>query len=237
MIKKIITTWAILVAGISPHAQVDYYKYTMEESNVGVDIDRYHFGTDIYSPDNINGSPYHNDTYQSGVLYENNKVMSTSLFFRYNAVGDFIEIKKNIADDDTERKILIKEPTVYVKVANDLLIYNTDSQGYFQVLVLGNNFKLYKKLNKKYFPPRLARNSFEKEILATYKDDPIYYIVSKDEKFFELPATKNKREKFFASKKIELKKFIDRSDLDLNEEKNLIRVFRYFDSFEDINLK
>jgi hypothetical protein len=152
-------------------------------------------------------------------------------------VGDYIEIKKNINDDDAERKILIKEPLVYVRIANDLLIYHTSYEGYFQVLLLGNNFKLYKKLNKKYNPPRLPRNSFEKEILASYKDDPIYYIVTKDENLFELPSTNNKRKKFFASKKIELEKFIEKSKLDLEAERDLIRVFRYFDAFEDINLK
>ena len=235
--KKIIATFIILIAGISLQAQIEYYEYTLEEPNVGVDIDRYHFGTDIYAPDDINGSPYHNEKYQKGVLYEDNKVLSNKLFFRYNVVGDYIEIKKNINDDDAERKILIKEPLVYVKIANDLLIYNTTSEGYFQVLMLGNNFKLYKKLNKKYNPPRLPRNSFEKEILASYKADPIYYIVSKDENFFELPNTNNKRKKFFASKKIELEKFIEKSQLDLEMERDLIRVFRYFDSFEDINLK
>ena len=235
--KKTIATFIMLIAGISLLAQIEYYEYTLLEPNVGVDIDRYHFGTDIYAPDDINGSPYHNENYQKGVLYEDNKVLSNKLFFRYNVVGGYIEIKKNNSDDDTKRKILIKEPLVYVRIANDLLIYNASIEEYIQVLVIGNNFKLYKKLNKKYNPPRLPRNSFEREILASYKDDPIYYIVTKDENLIELPSTNNKRKKFFASKKNELEKFIEKSKLDLDDERDLIRVFRYFDSFEAINLK
>lgn len=235
--KKYLVLFLICISAETLYAQVEYYQYKANEPNVAVDIDRYHVGTDIYMPDNTNGTPFHNETFQAGVLYEDNKIISTSLFFRYNAVNDHIEVKENIAAEDTESQILIKDPTVYVKIANDLLIYNKASEGYFQILILGNNFKLYKKLTKKYYPPRLAKSSFEKEVLATFKDEAIYFIVTKNEEFYEIPATKNKRENFFASKKIELKKFIEKSELDLNEEKDLIRVFRYFDSFEDINLK
>ncbi|PKA83274.1 hypothetical protein ATE92_1424 [Ulvibacter sp. MAR_2010_11] len=228
--KNITLLTLLLLTFIGSQAQYNYYNYKTQENNVGVQIDRYQVGTDIFLPDSTNGTPFYNDTFLPGQLYENNEVVASNLFFRFNVMEDEIEVTQKLTDENTAIQVLTKDPSLYVKIDKHLIIYDVDSEGYFQVLAPGNNFSLYKKLNKKYYPPRLPRNSFEKEVLATYKDDHIYYLVSKDNKFVEIPSTAGKRTKFFGSKKPDITKFIKSSDLDMNEEEDLIRVFRYFDS-------
>jgi hypothetical protein len=194
-----------------------------------------------YLPDDYIGSPYFMDTFLPGSIYENNEVVASDYYFRYNAIQDEIEVKESPDADDSEIKILTKAPDIYVKIMNDLFFYNTgdsnsDHNGYFQVLVVGNKFNLYKKLNKKLFPAKKARNSFEKDILATYKDKPVYYIVNESGTFFDIPDSKKKRVNAFGNKKADINKFIKHNNLNMSEEHNLIKAFKYFDSFKDARL-
>lgn len=217
-------------------AQREVSKYSIENGYT-MSIDRYHFGTDIYLPDSYIGSPFGNENFLPGTIYMNDLIVADNLFLRYNAIEDDIEIKENLTDEDSKIKLMSKDKSIYARINGDLMIYDEAATGYFQVLMMGNNYNLYKKINKLYYPPRVANTSFEKDILATYKDDPLYYIVSKRGDYFELPKTKNKREKYFEGKKEELQKYIDARNLDVLVESDLLVLFRYFDSFNDIKLK
>lgn len=194
-----------------------------------------------YLPDDYNGSPYFIDTFLPGSIYENNELISSEYYFRYNAIQDEIEVKESPDAPDTEIKVLTKAPEVYVKIMNDLFFYNSadlnaDHNGYFQVLVVGNKFNLYKKLNKRFYPAKKAKNSFEKDVLATYKDKPLYYIVDQKGNFFDVPDSKKKRVNVFGNKKADINKFIKHNKLDMSEEHNLVKAFKYFDSFKDAKL-
>ncbi len=194
-----------------------------------------------FLPDDYNGTPYSNEVFLPGTIYENNKAIVSDYFFRLNAVEDEMEVKQNLEDPDTEIKVLTKSPDIYVKIMNDLFVYHAseatpEENGYFQVLVVGNNYNLYKKLYKKFYPAKKARNSFEKDILASYKDKPIYYLVNQDGNFYSVPSSKNKRLKTFVSKKTEINKFIKHAKMDITKESDFIKVFKYFDSFKDASL-
>lgn len=194
-----------------------------------------------YLPDDYIGSPYFMDEFLPGSIYENNEVVASEYYFRYNAIQDVVEVKESPDADDSEIKILTKAPDIYVKIKNDLFFYNTgdsntEHNGYFQVLVVGNKFNLYKKLNKVVYPAKKARNSFEKDILATYKDKPLYYIVDQDGTFYDIPDSKKKRVNAFGNKKADINKFIKHSKLNIDEEHNLVKAFKYFDSFKDASL-
>ena len=194
-----------------------------------------------YLPDDYIGSPYFMDEFLPGSIYENNEVVATEYYFRYNAIQDVIEVKDRPDADDSEIKILTKAPDIYVKIKNDLFFYNTgdsnaEHNGYFQVLVVGNKFNLYKKLNKVVYPAKKARNTFEKDVLATYKDKPLYYIVDQDGTFYDVPDAKKKRVNAFGNKKADINKFIKHSNLNIAEERNLVKAFKYFDSFKDASL-
>jgi hypothetical protein len=118
-----------------------------------------------------------------------------------------------------------------------MYIYNEAENGYFEVLFSGNNFKLYKQMNKKLFPARTAQTSFEKDVLATYKDRPEYFLVTKDDQLHEVPSSSSKRIKFFGNKKSDIAKYVKKHNLDLKDETVLVKIVRLFDSFSDASLK
>ena len=203
--------------------------------------ERYSSSDSYYLPDEYIGSPYRNETFLAGTIYENNQVISSDYFLRYNAIEDEIEAKENIDTPDTEILVLTKSPEIFVKIVKDLFVYNaSDSNpeynGYFQVVVVGNNYNLYKKHHKKYYPAKKAKNSFEKDVLATYKDKPLYYIVNGEGVFYTIPDSKNKRIKIFGNKSAQINKFVKHSKLDITKESDFIKAFKYFDSFSDTNL-
>jgi hypothetical protein len=55
--------------------------------------------------------------------------------------------------------------------------------------------------------------------------------VDKNGKYFELPSSRSKKLKVFGSNRDAIKKYVGENDLDLNEERDLIRVIRHYDTF------
>lgn len=200
-----------------------------------------HSSITYYLPDDYIGSPYSNETFVPGTIYENNLAVTSDYLLRYNAINDEVEAKQSTSESDTDIFVVTRSPEIFVKLGTDLFVYN-DSQsspeynGYFEVLVVGNNYNLYKKHHKKYYPAKKAKNSFEKSVLATYKDKPLYYIVDADGSFFPVPESKNKRVKFFGAKSAEINKFIKHSKLDITAESDFIKAFKYYDSFSNTSL-
>ncbi|PKA83275.1 hypothetical protein ATE92_1425 [Ulvibacter sp. MAR_2010_11] len=218
------------------------YNHTLNRATRALveNAERYSSATN-YLPDDYTGSPYTNEAFLPGVIYENNEPIVTDYMLRFNALENEIEVKESADAADNAIKVLAKSPEIYVKIMNDLFVYNAnesieEQSGYFQVLVVGNKFNLYKKHYKKYYPRKEARNSFERDILASYKDRPIYFIVDQEGSFYEVSDSKNKRAELFDDKKTEINKFINHSKLDLSEESDFIKVFKYFDSFKDASL-
>lgn len=216
-------------------AQFTFTTPIIDEAYITTSSERYTNITEFF-PEDVIGSPYVEDVFQLGAIYEDNKLISKKLYLRYNAAEDDFEIKKTIGDDDSKIMILMKTPSIYVKIANNLIIYDESANGYFQILFLGNTFNLYKKLNKKLRPARRARNSFEKNVLAKYMDETMYFLVTKKGDFHKIPDKRKKRLQFFGNKKSDIEKYVTKYDLDINDEDILIKLIRYFDSFEDASL-
>jgi hypothetical protein len=193
----------------------------------------------VYLPDEYVGSPYNNPIFLLGNIYEQNKVVATNYALRYNAIADEIEVKENLYVEDSEIMALAKTPDIYVKIMADMFVFRdaveaSHGAGYFQVLHVGNTYNLYKKNVKKYYPAKKAQNSFEKDVLATYVDRPIYYLVSQDGNFQEFGSSKNKRLKLFQNKQPEIKKLVKSGKLDLTKEKDLVRVVKYYDAISSV---
>lgn len=192
-----------------------------------------------YLPDESIGSPYNNPIFLLGNIYENNKVIASNYALRYNAMQDEIEVKENLYAEDNDLKILTKNPEIYVKIMDDMFVFRdaieeSHEAGYFQVLYVGNTYNLYKKAAKKYYPAKKAQNSFESDVLATYVDRPIYYLVSQEGNFQEFGSSKNKRLKLFQNKQSEIKKLVKSGKLDLTKEEDLLRVVKYYDTISSI---
>jgi hypothetical protein len=202
-------------------------------------VERMGSNNTIYLPDESIGSPYGSTIFLLGNIFENNKVIASNYALRYNALQDEVEVKETLYVEDSEIKILTKNPEIYVKIMKDMFVFRdavegSHEAGYFQVLHVGSAYNLYKKVVKKYYPPKKAQNSFESDVLATYTDRPIYYLVSQEGEFQEFGSSKSKRLKLFKNKQSEIKKLVKSGKIDLTKEEDLIRVVKYYDTISSI---
>ena len=217
--------------GIYGNRQFTNDLYQMDEY-----IKRQKSGIDFSDTSSYTGTPYNNPSYLNGNVYKNDELWATNVALRYNAMADEIEIKETLATPDGEAKVLTKSPDVYVKILNDIYIFapykgGIEGGGYFHVLFEGDKIGLFKKPKKSFTKAKKASTSITRDMPANFKDKPVYYIVDKDGKFFELPSSRSKKLKVFGKNKDAIKSYVREKQLDLNEEKDLIRVIKHFDTF------
>ncbi|MAZ73565.1 MAG: hypothetical protein CMC70_10515 [Flavobacteriaceae bacterium] len=240
MKKKFIKTFtlscALLMLG-GVFAQNEGYanrRFTSNLFQVDEHIKRQSKDIDFLDTDSYTGTPYNHPSYLNGNVYQNNELLATNVALRYNAVADEMEIKESLTSPDEEAKVLTKSPEIFVKIMNDIYIFapykgGVEGGGYFQVLHEGTTVDLYKKLKKDFKPERKATSSITTDTPAMFSDDITYYLATKDGKFYEMPRSRNKKLKVFGKKKDEVKDFVKDNRLDLNDEKDLLRVVKFYD--------
>jgi len=103
-------------------AQNDFYRYVVVEDDVTTSSKRI-FSDTVYLPDDIIGTPYSDEIFYQGIVFENNSSTIKDLFFRYNAYKDNIEVKKKLSDADSEIFILKKDPNILLKLINPTTLY------------------------------------------------------------------------------------------------------------------
>jgi len=202
-------------------------------------LDRFN-ENDIYNkddPSTYKGSPFANPSYLLGNVYQDDKLISKGIALRYNVYSEEIEVKESILEDYKNAKALTKSTDIHVSIATDEFVYLPMSEslatsGYFQVLHQGNFIVLYKKLQKKFYLPKKAATSLTKDVPATFIDREVYYLATKEERFYELPNSKSKKLKIFEKNKEIVKDYLKENDLDINKENDLIKLIVYIDSLE-----
>lgn len=178
------------------------------------------------------GTPYNNPNFLVGDIYINDKITAPNTSLRYNIYADEIEVKEYPTDDESNLKALTKSPDIYVTILKDKFVYipmqeSMSIDGYFKVLHEGKNNTLYKKLVKKYFPPKKAKTSFERDLPGSFKDRPIYFIMSKDGTMTELPTSKKKIAKALSQVNENVTSYIKKSKINVQNEDGLLKAFRY----------
>ena len=181
------------------------------------------------------GTPYNNPNFLIGNIFIKNELTAPNISLRYNIYADEIEVKEDPNDDEADSKALTKSPDIHVTILNDKFVYIAKTEGlptggYFLEMQKGKNVMLYKKLIKKYYPEKKAKTSFERDIPASFKDKPIYYIMTKDGKMNELPSSKSKIIKMLSGFEKGIKSYIKTNKINVAEEKGLIKAFKYCDS-------
>jgi len=198
-------------------------------------IKRQKKGVEFTETDTYTGTPYNNPNYLIGNIYKDNELWATNIAIRYNAMEDEMEIKESLDSPDEDARVLTKSPDIFVKILNDIFIFapykgGVEGGGYFQVLLEGDKFDLYKKWVKKFKDGVRATTTLTKDIKPNFKDDPIFYLINKKGVFYELPASKNKKLKALTKEQPEMKNYVKKYNLDLNEEKDLIRAIKHYNS-------
>lgn len=196
---------------------------------------------DYADTESYKGTPYNNPSFLLGNIYENKKLLAKNVALRYNAIADEIEVKEFLETPISKARPLPKSPDVFVKIVNNIFVFapyrgGIEGGGYFQVLYEGAKISVFKKLNKKFYPAKPAKTSITRNILAKFEDKPVYYLVSKNGKFYELPSSRSKKLKVFGKNQEVIKTFITKNKLNLNNENDLVETIIYFNSLEKIEL-
>ena len=182
----------------------------------------------------VKGSPYENEIFKAGsIINELEKIPQTYLI-RYNVYNDVIELR----EDKSSSKIsgLIKSSSIYAIISNKEYHYeefvdenSENNNGYFILLKKGNNSNLFLRKTKKFKEKVEAKDSYHKETPASFIDLKSYYI--KIDKTL-LPVSTKKKEFLlqFPEKENELKKYMKAEKINLKSEKDVVKLFTYYDS-------
>lgn len=199
--------------------------------------DKYDTSTiyDPANPENYKGTPYHSDNFLTGNVYIENELILSNVALRYNAIADEIEFKESLNSNDKEVKALVKSKEIYAKIMKDIFVF-IPSEGYYLVVFDGDNFSLLKKVTKKYFPAKKAKNNYERSTLAEFEDRFSYSIFTRNGEMMEFPKSKSKKLKVFGNSEKLIKDYIKKYHLDLNKEKDLKKVIIYLDGAEGASL-
>lgn len=236
MKKEIILLALIIALPILGAAQQENYAYlALVDKRINSAMVNDQYGLTEESLKNIEGSPYESSSFLPGAIYTTEKKLATNVPLRYNIFADEIEMKKSFSAEDSEYSSLVKDPEYFVKIRNDIYVFimyngSVDDGGYFNVLTDGKHYDLYKKSKVTFIDKQFGRTNYERDTPAHFKKSVAYYLVSEDGTFYELPNKKNKLIDVFSAKSKEIKKYIKDNNIDIKEEKGLVKIVDYYNS-------
>jgi hypothetical protein len=180
------------------------------------------------------GTPYNNATFLNGSIYKDGKLLADNIALRYNAIADEMEVKESLTSSDDDAKVLTKSQNIFVKIGLDIFVFvpyqgGVEEGGYFEVMYEGKQIDFYKKHIKNFDEAKKATSTITRDVPARFTDEPEYYLVTKVGKFYQFPNSRNKKIKVFGEKEKEMKKWVKANQLNLNEEKDLLRAVKYFE--------
>ena len=118
--------------------------------------------------DDIVGSAYMNDEFQSGVIFKNSK-SDGSWFIRYNAYNDEMEISKDI-NSTSSAEALLKTSDIYCVIGEDKYVFkkyvnesNSNEEGYLREVFSGEKYEIYVRDLKKFKEGTKAKTSLESD--------------------------------------------------------------------------
>lgn len=219
--------FAVTLTSVNSQAQLP-----LNENN----LDKYISNIPIPKNNEIDlvGSPYFNESFQKGSAVKNGITIDRNIGLRYNANKDVFEIKKPIALTDDQARILKKTDELSLVINNQTFVFllptaKSKAQGYFVVLYEGENLTLYKKIKKEYLPAQKAYSSMAKAVPPSYKEKIIYYLADSEGVINELSPSKKKKTEAFGIDKKELKIYLKENSINVNKEKDLIKLAKYAD--------
>ncbi|WP_445381432.1 hypothetical protein [Robiginitalea sp. IMCC43444] len=183
--------------------------------------------------EDFQGSPYvSNDFQKTEVYYKEEKV--GSIYYRYNALNEEVEIKETPLQPgiralgrDKNISLMIQGKPMSFKTFID--VNGNTMNGYLTHLVDGKTYDLYKRIHVKFTEGSPAQNSFVKAIPSRFSQFIEYYVQKKGVNRVDELTLKNRQlyKIAGAEEKDKIKTFLKDYDIDLNEEKDLIKTFEF----------
>ncbi len=181
----------------------------------------------------IKGSPYFNERFVSGlVLYDD--LLVDTLYMRYNAYQDEIQIKKT-QNEDEPFQALLKNSSVSCKLDHVAIVFrdfrigrNEFQKAYLFRLVQGKDYSLYARKFKKLRPGKKSSNSLAKSIDPRFIEEIDYYMMAPESTVIvHIPKPKRKFLKLFRTRDRELvSSAIRKLKYGTTYEDELVQLFR-----------
>lgn len=186
-------------------------------------------------PKDYNGSPYFNDEFVLGEIFQGDELIATETPLRYNIFSNEIEVKESLSDSDEDASPLTKSSEIWVKI-NDVIVVHipfngSDEEGsYFQILFEGKKIDFLKKVDKKYTTAKKASTSITRDLKGAFTDETTFFLQTKNGRMFQMPKAKNKKYTIFGGQAEALKAYAKENRLNINKEHDLKRLIIHFDS-------
>ena len=185
------------------------------------------------SLENIEGSPYYNETFVLGKLLVNGKEVPGNYGIRYNAYNDQIELQ-----GANETEALIKAVNYSCVINNNKYIYrsyqakkkDTPTMGYFQVLTDEANGLLLKQERMKFKEALEAKTSMTQPLPARFIPYTNYYYLKNGTSIAAIIHKKTILDNFEPEVQSAIKKYIKSEKIDLKKEYDLLKLFSYYAS-------
>jgi len=216
-------------------AQANKSEFNLGLRQMSIEQQRSTFGLTESEFKSLKGSPYVNEEFISSKIYKGKEVIFYDLHLRYNAFSNEIEIRNSEINNKITYGALIKNSNEIIKISNKVYVFvpfeNSNVKGkYFEILSEQKLFDLYKKTTVKFYHPVDAITSYDKNKPAEFKHFYTYFLVDKKGSFYELPSNKNKLLKVLSKENKKVKDFAKKYKLNLDKDKDLIRLVSYYNS-------
>lgn len=178
----------------------------------------------------ITGNPYLNPQFREGSLMISDGTILDNCLFRYNMFTDQIEYLSEDVVYEVSPKSKVKRATT----SNLTLVFLTpkingkQQEGYFEVLLDGK-ITVYKKYSVKFIPP-IPASPYDESRSAHFGLPENTFYVANSSGGFEIVKTKKGLVKFLVNKKSEVSGFISESGLSVNNESDLLKIVRFYNS-------
>ena len=191
----------------------------------------------------INGTPYTDNKQKtihgipSGKLLDSEFKLINTLFIRYNAFSDNIELSK--IDDGIDYYLLKKKVDAWYIVLgeNKYRAYNYYIDGKSLIgffVIISNDDKKYCSLLKKekvtFKNEVVGQNAFVTPSPSHFSNVKDIYYIKIGKAVNEIPKKEKNFIKLFLTKKEELKKHLIENKYKLNKEKDLLAIIKYYNS-------
>lgn len=231
--KKTLFIALLVASSTSLFSQANNKEFNLHVRQIELSEKDAAFGLTQQQFEDTKGSPYSNEDFLEGKIFKDDKLVKSDIAMRYNLFSDEIEIKNSVSDKTYSA--LLRDPDIFVKIFNDIYVFipfegSNEKGHYFKVSSEGKNFNLYKKESVVYKEPYYAKSTYDVSRSAEWAKSVSYYLVSKKGDFYELPNSRSKIIKAMSSKGKEVKTFMKKEKLDLDEESDLIKLVNYYNS-------
>lgn len=181
----------------------------------------------------IEGSPYANDEFMEGSIFQGDELLQKNVLLRYNIFSDEIEIKTS--KNESNYNALVKRSGMLIKIFNDVYTLipfeGSDEKGqYFKVLTTGEHLSLYKKSTVTFNQRTFAKTSYDRDRPANFSRSDSYFLATKTGNFVEMPDSKSKVLKLMKNKEAEIKVYIKSNRINLKDEVDIMKLVKYYNN-------